>query len=326
MGLFKRKQPEGVDNKKSQLKILFTSDLHASDVAFRKFLNVGKMIKADVMIIGGDLAGKALIPIIDIGNGKYEVDSTQVGKEGLETVIKQIKANGNYYVIVDKKEYDEMVQDKRKVDEAFKNAIQERLKEWIQLAEERYKDTKIPIYFNLGNDDPMYMFDIVPEESIFKRTEGFIIPIGDLEMISYGYVNPTPWNTYREKNEEEIYKDLKEIMNKVSDPSKVILNTHAPPYGTNLDNAPLLDKNLKPVVKGGDIVMTHVGSQSVRKIIEEYKPLMGVHGHIHESKAFDKVAGTLVFNPGSEYSAGVFHGLYILVEGNKIKAHQFITG
>ncbi|QIW23953.1 hypothetical protein EWF20_07165 [Sulfolobus sp. S-194] len=325
MGLFKRKQPEGID-KKNQLKILFTSDLHASDVAFRKFLNIGRMLKVDVMIIGGDLAGKALIPIIDLGNGKYGVEGTQVGRDGLENITKQIKNNGNYYIIVDKQGYEDMLQDKKKVDEAFRTAIIERFKEWIQLAEERYKDVKIPIYFNLGNDDPMYMFDVVNEDSIFKPTEGFIIQFGNFEMISYGYVNPTPWNTYREKSEDEIYRELKSIMNKVKDPSKVILNTHAPPFGTNLDNAPLLDKNLKPVVKGGDIVMTHVGSQSIRKIIEEYKPLLGIHGHIHESRAFDKVAGTLVLNPGSEYSSGIFHGVYIVAEGDKIKAHQFVTG
>ncbi|AWR98227.2 hypothetical protein DFR86_04115 [Acidianus sulfidivorans JP7] len=330
MGLFRRKSPDGVDNK-SQIRILFTSDLHASDIAFKKFINAGKMYKADILIIGGDLAGKALIPIIDIG-GRYEVEGMEVGKEGLNQVIQNIRAAGNYYIITDKKGYDELNNDKRKVDEAFKNAIQERFKEWQQIAEERLKDyknsygEKISIYFNLGNDDPMYMFDALNEDSIFKRTEDFIIPIGDLEMVSYGYVNPTPWNTYREKSEEEIYKDLTSIMNKVKEPSKVILNTHAPPYETNLDNAPLLDKDLKPVVKGGDIVMTHVGSKSVRKIIEEYKPMLGIHGHIHESKAFDKIAGTLVMNPGSEYSSGVFHGIYIFLENNKLKSYQFITG
>ncbi|ARM75354.1 metallophosphoesterase family protein [Acidianus manzaensis] len=329
MGLFRRKTPDGVDNK-SQLRILFTSDLHASDIAFRKFLNAGKMYKADILIIGGDLAGKSLIPIIDLG-GRYEVEGMEVGKEGLNEVIQNIRASGNYYIITDKKGYDELSNDKKKVDEAFKTAIQERLKEWIQIAEEKYKDYKspygtVPLYFNLGNDDPMYMFDVVTEDALFKRTEDFIIPIGNFEMVSYGYVNPTPWNTYREKGEEEIYKELKTVMNKVKDPSKVILNTHAPPYESNLDNAPLLDKDLKPVVKGGDIVMTHVGSKSVRKIIEEYKPALGIHGHIHESKAFDKVAGTLVINPGSEYSSGIFHGVYIVLEGDKVKTHQFITG
>lgn len=325
MGLFKRKQPEGIE-RKEQLKILFTSDLHGSEVVFKKFLNAGKMYKADVLIIGGDLAGKALVPIIDVGNGEYEVDGVIVRKDGLQNVIQKLKNEGNYYVIATKQEVEELRRDKRKLDNAFKEAINERIKEWIKIAEERYKDIKVPIYFNLGNDDPMYIFDVVPEDSVFKRTEGFIIPIGDYEMVSYGYVNPTPWNTYREKKEEEIYADIKQMMEKVKDPSKVILNTHAPPYGTNLDNAPLLDKDLKPVVRGGEVVMTHVGSNSVRKIIEEFNPLIGIHGHIHESRAFNKLGNTLVLNPGSQYSSGIFQGAYIVLEGNKIKAHQFIVG
>ncbi|MEJ2776101.1 metallophosphoesterase [Sulfolobaceae archaeon RB850M] len=325
MGLFRRKQPDGVSGGK-QIKVLFTSDLHASDVVFKKFLNAGKMFKVDVMIIGGDLAGKALIPIIDLGKGKYEINGEVVGREGLQVITQRIRNEGNYYVITDKKGYEELVNDKSKLDEAFKQAIIERLREWIKIAEERYAGTNIPIYVNLGNDDPLYLFDIIDESNVMKRTEGFIIPIGDYEMISFGYVNPTPWNTYREMSEEELYSNLKTMMEKVKDPSKIILNLHAPPFGTNLDNAPLLDKNLKPVVRGGEIVMTHVGSKAIRQIIEEYKPMLGLHGHIHESRAFDKVAGTLVLNPGSEYNSGIFHGIYIVLENGKVKTHQLITG
>lgn len=325
MGLFRRKQQEGVETK-SQFKILYTSDVHGSEVTFKKFLNAGKMFKVDALIIGGDIAGKALIPIIDLGNGKYDIQGTEVGREGLETIKQRIRNEGNYYVVVDKKGFEELNYDKRKVDETFKTAMIERLREWIKIAEERYKGTNIPIYVNLGNDDPTYLFDIIDESSVMRRTEGFIIPLGKYEMISFGYVNPTPWNTPREMSEEELYSNMKSMVEKLSNPNLAIYNFHAPPYGTNLDNAPLLDKTLKPVVKGGEIVMTHVGSKAVRSIIEEYKPLMGIHGHIHESRGFDRVAGTLVLNPGSEYNTGVFHGVYIVLEGEKVKTHQFITG
>ncbi|BCU71609.1 metallophosphoesterase family protein [Stygiolobus caldivivus] len=325
MGLFKKKNPDGVDSK-TQYKILYTSDVHGSEVTFKKFLNAGKMFKVDALIIGGDVAGKALIPIVELGNGKYDVQGTEVGREGLETLKQKIKNEGNYYVIVDKKGYDELNNDKRKVDEAFKTAMIERLREWVKIAEERYKGTNIPIYVNLGNDDPLYLFDILDEGTVTKKTEGFIIPLGKYEMISFGYVNPTPWNTPREMSEEELYSNMVKMIEKVSNPNLAIFNFHAPPYGTNLDNAPLLDKTLKPVVRGGEIVMTHVGSKAVRKTIEEFKPLMGIHGHIHESRGFDRVAGTLVLNPGSEYSSGIFHGVYIVLEGEKVKTHQFITG
>ncbi|MDT7902299.1 MAG: hypothetical protein RRE78_10520, partial [Acidianus sp.] len=109
-------------------------------------------------------------------------------------------------------------------------------------------------------------------------------------------------------------------------PERAIFNFHAPPYGTNLDNAPILDKTLKPVVKGGEIVFTHVGSTSIRKLMEEFNPLLGPHGHIHESRAFDKIGKTIVLNPGSEFSEGILHAAYVVLEDGRVKAHQFIIG
>jgi hypothetical protein len=327
VGLFRRKTPEGVDNKKSQqVKILFTSDLHGSDIIFKKFLNAGLQFKVDAFIIGGDLAGKALYAIIDLGNGRYKFENQEFGKEGLEMVKEEIRRRGEYYTIVSPQEYEEMQTNKKLVDEKFKEAMINVVRGWIKVAEEKLKDVKTPIYVNLGNDDPEFLFDVLTESEIMRKCEGEVIQIGDHEMVSYGYVNPTPWHTPREQDEETLYKNLKEIVEKVTDQSKAIYNFHAPPYNTHLDNAPLLDKDLKPVVKGGEIVFTHVGSVSVRRIIEEYQPLVGLHGHIHESKGFDKIGRTMVFNPGSEYSEGILHSLYLVLEGDKVKTYMFRQG
>ncbi len=326
MGLFKKKSQDQSIGKKDMSKILFTSDLHGSETAFRKFLNAAKMYKVDALIIGGDLAGKTLVPIVDVGEGKYDVQGQVVGKEGLASVIQEFRKSGTYYTMVDKAEYKEMIEDKRKIDERFNKAMREVLENWISIAEEKLKDYKIPLLVNLGNDDPTFMFDVIESSDVMTKTEGNIIEVGSHEMVSFGYVNPTPWNTPREMSEEEIYSTLKKEIEKISEPTRALFNFHAPPYGTNLDNAPLLTKDLKPVVKGGDIVMTHVGSTSVRKLIEEYTPLMGIHGHIHESRAFDKIGKTIVLNPGSEYGEGILHSTYIVVEHDKVKTHQFVLG
>ncbi|AWR96534.1 hypothetical protein DFR86_02530 [Acidianus sulfidivorans JP7] len=322
MGLFNRKKNS--DNK--QTRLLFTSDLHGSDIVFKKFLNAGKLYKADALIIGGDLAGKALVPIIELGNGKYEIEGKTFESSDLNSMIKEIRDHGNYYTLVSKEEYDEMLHDKRKVDEKFKTAMIDVVRSWIKIAEEKYKDNKIPIYVNLGNDDPEYLFDVIEESDIMTKAEGKVIQIDKYEMISFGYVNPTPWNTPREMPEEKLYEALKKEVSKLSNVSTSIYNFHAPPYGSNLDNAPLLDSNLKPVVKGGELVFTHVGSTSVRKIIEETQPLLGLHGHIHESRGFDKIGKTIVLNPGSEYGEGILHAALIVLEEGKVKAYQFILG
>jgi len=324
MGLFKKSKPES--NNLGTLKILFTSDLHGSETAFRKFLNAALMLKVDTLIIGGDLAGKSLIPIIDLGNGKYQVEDKIVGKEGLTEITKRFKSEGKYFTIVDERGYRELAENKKVLDEEFKRAIIERLEEWAKIAEEKLKGTNLVIYTNLGNDDPLYMFDVIEKSERMVKTEGNIINLNGYEMISFGYSNPTPWNTPREMSEDEIYSYLKKEIQKVDSMDKAILNLHAPPYGTNLDNAPLLDKDLKPVIRGGEIVFTHVGSTSVRKIIEEYQPLLGLHGHIHESRAYDKIGRTIVINPGSEYSSGILHATYVVLEKGRVKTHQFVIG
>ena len=325
MGLFRRKSEPQVD-KKQQIRLLFTSDLHGSDIVFKKFLNAGLQFKVDAFIIGGDLAGKVLYGIVDLGNGKYKLEDKEFGREGLQKVIEEIRSTGNYYVIVDQKEFEEMQNNKKLVEEKFREAMVSVLRGWIKIAEEKLKGTNIPIYVTLGNDDPEFLYNVITESNIMHKAEGQIIRIGDHEMISYGYANPTPWHTPREKEEEAIYRDLKEMASKIEDQSKAIYNIHPPPYNTNLDNAPLLDENLKPVIRGGEIVFTHVGSVSVRKIIEEFQPLVGLHGHVHESRGFDKIGRTMVFNPGSEYSEGILHSLYIVLEGDKIKTYMFRNG
>ncbi|AOL16758.1 metallophosphoesterase [Sulfolobus sp. A20] len=324
MGLFKKNKPE--TNRLGNLKILFTTDLHGSETAFRKFLNTALMTKADVLIIGGDLAGKSLVPILALSEGKFKVLDKVVGREGLEDIIKHYKSIGTYYTIVDEKEYHELEEDKNKLEEEFKKVILERLNEWSRIAEEKLKGTNLVIYTNLGNDDPLYMFDAIKQSERLVKCEGEVIDINGYEMITFGYVNPTPWNTPREMSEEEIYSYLKNEVSKLQRPEKAIFNLHAPPYGTNLDNAPLLDSNLKPVVRGGEIVMTNVGSKAVRKIEEEIQPILGLHGHIHESRGFDKIGKTTVLNPGSEYNLGILHASYIVLEDNKIKVHQFVIG
>ncbi|BCU67760.1 metallophosphoesterase [Sulfolobales archaeon HS-7] len=306
------------------VRLFFTSDLHGSDVTFRKFLNASKMYEADVLIIGGDLAGKALATIIDKGNGVYEFDGKEYTSDRLQVLTKELSEKGVYYKVVTHTELEELSENKRAQEEAFKQAITDKLRSWSDVV--RSKGINVPIYYNLGNDDPEYAAEAIPPE-VMKRSEGEVIPLpGNYEMISYGVVNPTPWNTYREAPEEKIHSEIKRMMDKVSDPSRTVVNVHAPPYGTNLDNAFKLTSDLRPVVRGGEIETDHVGSKSVRKVIEEFKPLLGIHGHIHESRGFDRIGETLIFNPGSEYNAGILHALLVILENGKVKTHQFITG
>ncbi|MEM1676420.1 MAG: metallophosphoesterase [Nitrososphaerota archaeon] len=301
----------------SSFKILFVADIHNSELVFRKFLSIPQHHEVDVMILSGDLTGKAIVPIIDIGEGNYQYTfrgRTNIvkGLENLEKAKNELKNCGVYPYVCSRGEVEELKKDPEKVNRLFSTLITENIERWVVMIEERIQKDKQVIVMP-GNDD---ILDIDP---ILKRSVRDIYPLGKLVelplgygMISLDYVNPTPWNTPREAEEDKLWKMLEGTVNLVDrDWNKIICCFHPPPYNTVIDVAPKLDKNLKPVYRFGEIEKENVGSKSVRKFIEKYKPLIGLHGHIHESAGYDKIGKTIVFNPGSEHSSGILKGLIL---------------
>ena len=135
--------------------------------------------------------------------------------------------------------------------------------------------------------------------------------LGPVTMASLGVVPTTPWNTERECSEDELGKQIDEMLAQVPAGQPCILNLHCPPYASGLDDAPELDDTLKPVIRGGRPSIIPVGSHAVRDAIKRYQPVVGLHGHIHESRGAQKIGRTLCVNPGSDYSSGVLRGAVI---------------
>ena len=131
-------------------------------------------------------------------------------------------------------------------------------------------------------------------------------------MVSFGWTNPTPWDTFRELPEDQLGERVDKILEKVTDPGRTIFNFHAPPFGTGIDEAPALDADMN--IKAGGRAMRPVGSKSIRAAEERVQPLLGLHGHIHESKGVFRLGETLVLNPGSSYEEGVLQGALITLD------------
>jgi Icc-related predicted phosphoesterase len=146
-------------------------------------------------------------------------------------------------------------------------------------------------------------------------------------MLSCGYSNISPWKAPRDICEEDLAKKIEGLVSQLKDPKNSILNIHCPPYDSGLDVAPLLDEKLKPIVKPGVGVVTGpVGSKAVRSAIEKHQPLLGLHGHIHESRGFAKIGRTLCLNPGSEYAEGILRAAVINLDKDRVKGYMFISG
>lgn len=279
--------------------------------------------------MGGDLAGKAVLPIVR-QNGGYmarELDGERVFADGeLDSVETRIRNLGFYPLVTTEEELDAAHGDQREIDLLFRRAMEQSLRRWLELARERLAGTGIRLYVMLGNDDEPHLKDVLAEAGV--DCEDQVVDLGEgLQMISNGYANPTPWKSPRELPEEELERRLEELAAKLDDPSRSVFNLHVPPIGTTLDRAPQLDETLKPVVRGGAVVVSSVGSTAVRNLIERYQPLIALHGHIHESRGTAKLGRTVCINPGSEYAEGVLHGALLVLDRKKgLRNYQLVSG
>jgi len=297
-----------------------------------KFLNAAKFYDANALVLGGDITGKMIVPIVErndgcaIANflGTERILKTKEERQGLE---KNIRNSGYYPFLTTPIEFEKLQADKKLVDELFSKVMVDSVKRWLGIAEERLKGMNVKCYISPGNDDRFDIDPMLKDSSTVVCPEGETVSIDDHhEMITSGWSNTTPWHSPREVPEEELIKKFEPMLQKIQNMETSIFNLHCPPHNTPIDLAPELDATLKPVVKGGGVSMVHVGSITVRKLIEQYKPLLGLHGHIHESRGFVKIGRTLCINPGSEYGEGVLRGAVINLDQKGIRSHILTQG
>ena len=316
--------------KDPQTKILFATDMHGSEGAWRKFLNVSAMLKVNVAICGGDLTGKMIVPIIEKSDGKYNYyfmgKTHTIESKDLEKAFKDVRGIGYYPYQTTESEYEEMRQNSTKVDDVFHKVMEATLKNWLDLIRQKVPN-EIQVIVCPGNDDRTLVDDAINNHKDVINAEGKVIKIDEMhELISTGWVNPSPWKTAREEDDDKLEVRLEKYISQLKDTNSAIFNFHAPPFESKLDEAPLLDKDLNPIIQGGRVVMVPVGSKAVRKLIEKYKPLLGLHGHIHESSGSIKIGKTHCVNPGSEYAEGILRAFLIELKGNQITKLQRIEG
>jgi Icc-related predicted phosphoesterase len=314
------------------MKLFFVTDLHGSEICWKKFLNAGAFYKADVVILGGDVTGKAMVPIVQRANGSWEA-SLQDHRETLESedaiveFEKRVMNRGYYPIRVSDEEYVAMQEDEVLVDKRFKEVMLDGTSRWIDMAEEKLGGTGIRVVACPANDDMFEIDELLTHARVVETgDEDHPIDLGGYSMISMGWTNPTPWDTFREEPEEGLEKRISRALEHASDPDHTILNFHAPPYGSKLDNAPALNADLS-YVSGGQ-ALRPVGSTAVRDSVERFQPILSLHGHIHESRGAARLGRTLALNPGSSYEEGILQAAVVTIDPkkNKVKNYQLVNG
>lgn len=316
-----------------RLRIFFTTDVHGSTVVFKKFINSAKFYEAQVIILGGDMVGKMIVPLVEQANHSFranylgKVYDVSAGTE-VEHLEQTLENSGLYPLRVSPEEVAAFDTDKSLVEKRFGELASGRIARWLQIADERLRGTGIKCYVQPGNDDP-YEIDqaFSQSECVINVDQTMTVLDDDHEMISIGAANQTPWQCPRDLPEAELTQRIEAVAGKLKNPSNAVFNLHVPPYDTNLDVAPELDANLTPKLSlSGGFKMVPVGSTAVRAAIEKYQPLLGLHGHIHESRSAQKLGRTMCINPGSEYGEGVLRGVVLELSKQKLESYTFTMG
>jgi Icc-related predicted phosphoesterase len=321
---------------KRKFKRLFlAADLHGSEIVFRKFLAAAKFYQADALLIGGDVTAKTISPIVEQRDGRFSTRLAGLSREDISAaeiggIEKSIADSGQYPVRLSEEKYSALRADPDKVDRLFIDCMIEQIGRWTEMAEKHLAPLGIPLYWIGGNDDkPEALATVKSTPHVHYIDEEVTRFDDDHEILGFGWTNPSPWMTPRELTEERLAKRLEPLLNRVQDPAHCIYLMHAPPYGTGLDIAPKLDTSTdppKPVTQGGQQVLIPVGSTTFRTAILETQPVLGLHGHIHETKNAAKLKRTVCVDPGSEYSAGTLRGAIVNLERDRVLSYQFTTG
>jgi uncharacterized protein len=308
------------------VRIFFATDIHGSEVCWRKFLNAGAFHKADVLIMGGDMTGKAMVPITG-GNGSWRVtlqdqETVLDGEAEVAAMEKRIADRGYYPIRLSPDEMAASQADPSLVEARFKAEMLAQVERWMALADERLAGKRIRCIVSPANDDIFEIDPIIAAAKLVELGESNLIDLDGFSLVSTGWANPTPWNTFRELPEPELRARIDGLVADVPDRRRAIFNFHAPPFGSNLDNAPKIGADMR-YVSGGQALIP-VGSHAIRDAILEYGPLLSLHGHIHEGRGAVKLGQTLSVNPGSTYEDGVLQAAIVDIDAKKAEVKRYL--
>jgi len=311
--------------------IYFATDIHGSERCFLKFLNAGKAYGAHAVILGGDVTGKALVPVVEQAGGTWQaavfgkVETASDGAELAETE-KRIRSLGFYPYRTTPEEHAHMAADAAYLRSVFNGVMRASAERWVDMADSRLRAAGLPCLVMPGNDDIPEVKDVLTQASWLTQAEGHVRELGPYQVLSLGYSTVTPWNSPRELTEEEMADHLAKLTGQIQPGKPVVFNVHNPPADSGTDLAFKLTKEMRIETAGGEPVRTPVGSHAVRAAIEHVQPVLSLHGHIHESRAMSSIGRTKVCNPGSLYPDGMLQGVLVTLDGDKIKGFKFVSG
>ncbi len=312
------------------MRLFYAGDIHGSERCFRKFLNAAGFYDAQLLILGGDITGKVMTPVVQEKPGQWTArvfGRTEKAKrqDDLGDLEKRIRFNGFYPYRCDRAEFERLTADEEYLSSVMTRVMTEEVRRWVRIADEKLQGTSVRCLIMPGNDDEFVIDDLLASETV-ENPDGKVVRAGDFQILSSSWANPTPWDSPREAPEEQLEKMLERIAADLDPDLPAIFNLHVPPYDSGLDIAAELDSDLRVVTTGGQPNQIPVGSVAVRRLIERHHPVLGLHGHIHESRNVATINDPLCVNPGSNYADGVLDGVIVDLGEGRLARYQLVSG
>ena len=142
-------------------------------------------------------------------------------------------------------------------------------------AAEILSELRSKVYVIPGNCDPLDLPEKIRDVAVDMH--GNAADVGGFRLVGLGGSNITIFHTAFELEEEDLYEGLRK-----NACEGMILMTHAPSFG-------ILDE-----IPSG----AHVGSPAIKRIVDEFHPILALSGHIHEAIGCKVIDGTTFVNPG----------------------------
>src|SRR6266849_2186679 len=137
-------------------RVFFATDLHGSEVCWKKFINAAKFYGAEVLICGGDMTGKAIVPIVS-ENGHYSVtlggEAMTVAADQVSEVEANIRRRGYYPLQMSVERLHELDADPAKRAATFQEVMLDGVDRWMKLAADKLRGTGVGCFVSPGNDD-----------------------------------------------------------------------------------------------------------------------------------------------------------------------------
>ena len=306
------------------MRIFFASDLHGSNRCFRKFLNAAAFYKADWLIMGGDAAGKHLVPIVresSAWRASFQgADFEATTEDELVTLEGRLADHGAYSVRTDREFVAQLQASPELVEDTLRDLIVSRAWDWVQLARDRI-GASTRLVMGLGNDDFDELAPIFNEGPMRARPTGSPRSTVSGSAAWAGAIRRLGIRTARSPSLSCVssWRPSRRATGRGRSGISTSLrtgqgSTWRPGSGTTSESSSSPAPDLIPV-----------GSTAVAEGLRQYQPLLSLHGHIHESRGVVKVGGSTVVNPGSEYDQGSLLGAVIQVRPGKVEQCQLVV-